>query len=208
MSLIIQAEDIMNIHKKLVTAVTMSCVLLIPISVHAANELSTDISKAKDSVEKAAVSAETAAKDSAITAKIKSLFALEPNVKSLNISVTTNNGIVHLSGNVDTGLQADKVVEIAQGVSGVKDVNNSKLTVTSSESYTEDAFITAKVKGTIMRLSFDDKISSNHDLHVETTNGAVHIAGVVGNKKDVTTIKDALKEVSGVKSVHTDIKVK
>lgn len=148
----------------------------------------------------------TATEDTAITAQVKAKFALESDIKSFDIHVTTTKHIVNLSGNVETQLQASRAVELAQSVKGVTDVN-SNLTITNSNSFLNDAFMTAKVKGKIMQLGDDGKISSNNDLHVETTNGVVHIRGKVGNGKDIGIIEQFVGKMNGVKSVKTDIDV-
>jgi len=145
--------------------------------------------------------------DATITTKIKALFALEADTKSFDIHVTTTDQIVNLSGTVDTQLQANHAVEIAQSVKGVKDVNDSKLNVTSSTSFLDDAYTTARVKGKISQLESTGKISNNNDLHVETTNGVVHVLGKVGNNKDVSVIEQEVKKMNGVKDVKTNIDV-
>lgn len=62
--------------------------------------------------------------DTAITAKIKSNLIADKDIKSLSISVTTDKGIVTLSGNVENALQKQKAVTIATEVKGVKSVND------------------------------------------------------------------------------------
>jgi len=188
--------------KSTITIATLFCMLLAPGHILAANnDITKDVSKAATAVGKAL-------DDTAITTQVKALLAIEADIKSYDIGVTTENHVVYLEGEVDTDLQADKAVEIAQGVSGVDDVNNSKLHVKSSTSYAGDSFITAKVKGTIMQLSNNNTISANSDLHVETTNGAVHIFGTVTKSDDIAKIKQTITTIKGVKSVHSNIDVK
>jgi osmotically-inducible protein OsmY len=62
--------------------------------------------------------------DSVITAKVKAAIAGDPDVSVLEVSVETYDGEVQLSGYVSTQAQANKAVEIARGVSGVKRVRN------------------------------------------------------------------------------------
>ena len=70
-----------------------------------------------------------------------------------------------------------------------------------------DSLITAKVKGKIRYLYTSEKIANGYDLHVETTDKVVHIFGKVAREADLGTIVAAAKEVKGVKSVKTNIKV-
>jgi hyperosmotically inducible periplasmic protein len=63
--------------------------------------------------------------DAAITAKIKGDILSDPSLKVLQINVTTTNGIVTLSGVVDSKESIDRAVEIARRVKEVKSVENS-----------------------------------------------------------------------------------
>jgi osmotically-inducible protein OsmY len=62
--------------------------------------------------------------DSAITTKVKSALLAEKDVNSFDIKVKTFNGIVQLSGFVDSQWQIDKAVQVASAVNGVQDVTN------------------------------------------------------------------------------------
>lgn len=62
--------------------------------------------------------------DSVITSKVKAAFAADPTVKATQVQVETFKGTVQLSGFVDSRESAQKAVEIARGVKGVKSVKN------------------------------------------------------------------------------------
>ncbi len=62
--------------------------------------------------------------DTAITTKVKSAIFNEPTLKVAEINVETFKGVVQLSGFVSTQTAANKAVEVARGVSGVKSVKN------------------------------------------------------------------------------------
>lgn len=192
----------MRIRSKIIS-LTALVIALSPLSAHAANE----VENLKSTVQAAGDRIANVAEDAAITAKIKALLAAESDIRSLNISVTTDNNVVHLDGRVDTRLQASRVVELAQSVKGVTDVNDSKLSVTSSNNFFEDAFITAKVKGKILQLYNDDKIAKGYNLHVETTNGVVHIFGKVTESEDIRILEKSIHAITGVKDVNTNIDV-
>lgn len=66
--------------------------------------------------------------DAAITAKVKTAIIGEPALQSMQINVDTANGIVILSGAVDSPTSVDRANQIAQAVEGVKSVDN-RLTV-------------------------------------------------------------------------------
>jgi hyperosmotically inducible protein len=62
--------------------------------------------------------------DSSITAKVKAALVDDKNIKSADISVKTDKKVVTLSGVVESQAQAERAVEIAKAVEGVKSVNN------------------------------------------------------------------------------------
>lgn len=65
------------------------------------------------------------ANDSLITSKVKANLLKEEGVKSLKVSVETNQGAVILSGFVETEAQIYMAVKIATETEGVKSVKNS-----------------------------------------------------------------------------------
>jgi hyperosmotically inducible protein len=70
--------------------------------------------------------------DSTITTKVKAALLADPDVSGLDVKVETFKGVVQLSGFVDDQKQANRAVEIARSVDGVKRVEN-KLTVKGSQ---------------------------------------------------------------------------
>jgi hyperosmotically inducible periplasmic protein len=66
--------------------------------------------------------------DGSITSAIKMKFANDEQVSASAIDVDTNNGDVTLNGTVSSQAEADRAVELAKTVSGVKSVK-SNLTI-------------------------------------------------------------------------------
>ena len=66
--------------------------------------------------------------DATLTAKVKAALLQAPDVKGMQINVDTDRGAVQLSGFVDTQTQMDRAVQIAKGVSGVREVHQ-KMTI-------------------------------------------------------------------------------
>jgi hyperosmotically inducible periplasmic protein len=63
-----------------------------------------------------------------ITSEVKLKFAADDTVKALNIDVDTNEGVVTLTGTVNSKKELDHAVRLAKSVDGVKHVK-SNLTV-------------------------------------------------------------------------------
>ncbi len=65
--------------------------------------------------------------DSLITTKIKGRFAADPQVSALAINIDTVNGIVSLTGVVDSEQARQRAIKLAQDTQGVKQVNTQNL---------------------------------------------------------------------------------
>jgi osmotically-inducible protein OsmY len=62
--------------------------------------------------------------DAVITSKVKAAFAADPEVKATEVKVKTFKGTVQLSGFVDSAASAQRAVQLARQVKGVKEVKN------------------------------------------------------------------------------------
>jgi hyperosmotically inducible protein len=62
--------------------------------------------------------------DSVITTKVKAAILEDPLTKVLEVKVKTFKGDVQLSGFVSSRAEADRAVELARGVAGVKSVKD------------------------------------------------------------------------------------
>ena len=63
--------------------------------------------------------------DSVITSKVKTLLLKDEKLKGFQIKVETYNGVVQLSGFVDSRQTIDKAGEVAKSVAGVQSVKNN-----------------------------------------------------------------------------------
>lgn len=71
------------------------------------------------------------AADAWITTKVKSEFGTTKGIKATDISVSTSDGVVTLSGHVATAKEKKHATRVAMHVKGVKSVDTSGLTVGS-----------------------------------------------------------------------------
>lgn len=63
--------------------------------------------------------------DAAITTRVKTALATDPEVKATEVQVETYKGTVQLSGFVDSSESAARAAKIAHDTPGVKEVRNS-----------------------------------------------------------------------------------
>lgn len=74
--------------------------------------------------EHAAANAGRVVDDSVITGKVKAALVADPTTKAHQISVETFQGVVQLSGFVDSTEARSRATQVAQQVEGVKNVKN------------------------------------------------------------------------------------
>ena len=65
--------------------------------------------------------------DSLITTKIKARFVADPQISAFAINIDTVNGIVSLTGVVDSEQARQRAIQLAQDTEGVKQVNTKNL---------------------------------------------------------------------------------
>lgn len=70
--------------------------------------------------------------DTWITTKVKSDFAADKAVKATDISVSTSDGVVTLTGTVATAKEKSHAESLAKKIKGVKSVDASGLTVSAT----------------------------------------------------------------------------
>ena len=135
--------------------------------------------------------------DTAITTQIKASLLKDYS----NINVTTDNGVVVLSGNVNAESDADIVIEKVESVDGVKNIDTTELYINGSQQIMPDTVISAKAKVQLLR----EKLMN---VKVETTNGIVYLSGSVKNKKELNKAVSLVQAIDGVTSVNkTQLKV-
>jgi hyperosmotically inducible protein len=63
--------------------------------------------------------------DATITARVKTALLNDPQVAGLKIDVDTTLGVVTMSGIVRTRGEEQRAIQLARGISGVKDVKST-----------------------------------------------------------------------------------
>ncbi|WP_075182664.1 molecular chaperone OsmY [Pantoea sp. 1.19] len=146
--------------------------------------------------------------DSGVTAKVKAALVDADDIKSSDVSVKTEKGVVTLSGFVPSQDQAEKAVALAKKVEGVKSVSDKlhvkDSTKASVSGYAGDSATTTEIKAKLLA----DDIVPSRKVKVETTHGVVQLSGNVDNQAQADRAESIAKAIEGVKSVKNDLKVK
>lgn len=147
--------------------------------------------------------------DARITGTIKSKLAVDSKVSASEINVDTVDGVVTLTGNVDSRKARNRAIELAKETSGVKDVKDmiSVRTATGSgdapESgrtvgeHIDDAGITMRVKARLL----DDPGVNGLQIDVDTRDGVVYLTGSIPSDSERKQAIALASTTEGVKDV-------
>lgn len=119
-------------------------------------------------------------------------------IRQANIGVTSYNGQVLLTGQVSSEEVKREAEAIAAEVRNVKNVYNElKITgVTSAIALANDAWLTTKVKSTLLS---DEKVNGNR-VKVVTENGTVYLMGLV-TQTEADAVVQIVRGIAGVQRI-------
>ncbi len=144
--------------------------------------------------------------DSLITAETK-LKLLKNPILPLDVSVETNDGLVTLSGLLDTKIQRKEIQSTVESVAGVRGIDVQNLKISSNKQLVADGLITTRAKIVLIK----EKLLGNDELslmplHVETKNGVVYLMGWMPNKRVLKTVLSKIEAVNGVSHIEHSVK--
>ncbi len=141
-----------------------------------------------------------------LKSKIITTYALNEHLNPFEIDATVEDGVVTLSGIVESNIEKELAEEIARGVEGVREVDNKISVEPESESRredpgffraVEDASTTARVKYNLLW----NRNTSGIDIKVNTVNGTVTLTGLIGSKIEKDLAIQIAKNTKGVTEV-------
>lgn len=145
--------------------------------------------------------------DATITSKVKAALVKDSNTKAADINVDTRNGVVQLSGFVDSDAARKRAEFIATGVKGVSTVHNNLQLQSGERSagrVVDDAAITAKVKSALIA----NPLTKAHQINVDTENSTVALSGFVDSDAAKKEAAKVAQGINGVASVENKLEVK
>lgn len=153
--------------------------------------------------------------DAGLTTKVKSKLAADDVVKAHEINVDTQEGVVTLTGNVDTEDAKQRAIQLARETEGVKDVQDM-ISVQmaggggdapdmdrSAEVAVDDAGITMKVKTNLLA----DELAKGLGIDVDTRGGVVYLTGKVNSEEQKEAVVRVARATEGVKDVQPNLTV-
>jgi hyperosmotically inducible protein len=148
--------------------------------------------------------------DPGITTAVKSRFAADDTVKAYQINVDTKDGVVTLSGTVETAAAKDQAVRLARETDGVTNVTDN-LTVNAAATAGEraegaardtgNAITDGAVTGAVKAKLLADTTVGGLKIDVDTSGGVVTLTGTVRSAAERERAIAVTRETDGVKDV-------
>lgn len=148
------------------------------------------------------VPSDTRHSDSGITSMIQSSLEANDTVKAGQVEVQTREGVVYLTGVVDTEEARREAARIAwrtEGVSGV--MNDLTVGERTVGSWMDDVMISSKVKS---KLIANSEIKAG-DIDVSSSQGVVTLIGRVSSQTIKTDAERIARATKGVTDVNNEL---
>jgi osmotically-inducible protein OsmY len=150
-----------------------------------------------ESTPMAMIPAEQSLTDSQISDAVYRQFERDPGIDDRQVYVTTNDGIVQLSGKVTDLLSKERVAHVAEAVRGVRAVSNQiELDIPKRD----DRQITQDVSDAFLVNAATDSF----DIHPTSKDGTVSLRGNVASWQERALAERLAKGVRGVRAVEDD----
>jgi len=163
----------------------------------------------------ALLTAACAHSDVGITTAVKAKMAVDDTVRSYEIEVTTEKGVVTLKGNIDSPLAKERALTLAKATKGVVEVKD--LIAVKRETgdgdapdpgrtlgvTIDDADTTMRVKGRLL----EDPLVKGLRIDVDTRDGVVFLTGSVSSEQEKEQAIKLARETKGVKDVQANLTI-
>jgi osmotically-inducible protein OsmY len=164
-----------------------------------------------------------AVKDAWIGGKLEAVYALNRHLSAFAITTEVENGIVHLTGDVESDIDRDLAAELAKGIEGVVEVDNDLEIAADARDAAErssgsdssgsdrsfgvwidDATTTATVKSRLLGNPNTDGLQ----IDVDTRGDVVTLTGEVGSAEEKALAEELARNTGDVKDVRNQLVVR
>jgi hyperosmotically inducible periplasmic protein len=145
--------------------------------------------------------------DATLTHAVEDALVAFPVAGSHEIKVEVYNGIVQLSGFVDSDNVRANAVKAAKDVSGVASVHDSLKIRPDNQTAAEvqrDSDLTKKVENALIT----NPSTKSHEINVATADSVVQLSGFVDSADIRTTAAEIANAVPGVRRVQNELEMK
>ena len=153
------------------------------------------------------------ASDMTTTGKVKSNFSLSKRLSIYDINVSTQNGIVTLSGRVPTEIDKDLAVSVAKDTTGVKEVSNQLVVEPGIRPSEESLRENARIADLEIQADLRERFASSPELgkeniQITVKDKGVTLSGEVTSPRQKTGAEQVARSLNGVTEVTNVITVR
>ena len=150
------------------------------------------------------VAEDTQDRDAGITSVVEATLAANDDVKARQVAVETREGVVYLTGVVDTVEARREAARVAWRTEGVRGVHND-LTVgeTTVGEWIDDVMISSKVKSQLIA----NTLIRAGDIDVSSSQGVVTLIGRVSSQAVKADAERVARATKGVTDVDNELSV-
>jgi osmotically-inducible protein OsmY len=153
--------------------------------------------------------------DIGVATAVKAKLAADDTVRSYDIEVEAQDGIVTLTGNIDSAEAKEQALSLARDTRGVTEVVDMIAVQTSETTgdapqpdrtvgeHIDDAGITMRVKARLL----DDPVVKGLAIDVDTRDGVVFLTGSVSSETERDTAIRIAKDTRGVRDVQANLAI-
>ncbi len=153
--------------------------------------------------------------DTGVTSKVKTKMLADDTVRAYQIQVETKDGVVTLTGNIDSQEAKDRALQLAKDTKGVVQVIDMIAVKTAAGNaeapepprtigqHIDDAGITMRVKTRLL----EDPLVKGLKIDVDTRDGVVYLTGPVSSKAEKEKAIEIAKATEGVRDVQANLTV-
>ena len=150
------------------------------------------------------VSERTQSSDAGVTSVVEASLEANEAVKARQVDVETREGIVYLTGVVDTADARREAGRVAWKTAGVRGVSND-LTVGEMTvgTWVDDVMISSKIKSQLIA----NTLITARDIDVSSSQGVVTLIGRVASQALKTDAERIARATKGVSDVNNELLV-
>ena len=154
--------------------------------------------------------------DLGITTKVKAKLVADRTVRASVIEVSTDKGVVTLTGNIDSEESKERALSLARETKGVVEVRDMIAVRRASGNgespdadrtlgvTIDDAGITMRVKTRLL----EDPVVKGLTIDVDTRAGVVYLTGSVGTPQEKEQAIKLARETQGVEDVQANLEIR
>ena len=146
-------------------------------------------------------------RDAWLDGKAETVLLMNTNLNSFDINTDVRNGVVTLTGKVDSEVESDLAEELIESLEAVKEVENELSVIATNDRDSSNTLMDAKVATVIETRYIMEPEVSALDIDIEAENGVVKLTGMVSSDAERDLAVAIAENTDDVKDVIDELEV-